>query len=210
MFVLEEHDRIVATDRGSKQTGRVHGVRGIRDADAGTVREDALARLAVIRSAAPQVSADRYSDDHRAGPVIPGPIAHHRHLVAHLHHGRPDVIEELNLDDRLEAARGHADAAADDAGLCNRRIEHAILAVLALQAERRLEDPAFPRYDGRALRCRLASATSSPNTTIRGLRAISSFSVRLMALTIVSGVPSGIAGVSNAADVGSTSGEIHP
>ena len=39
----------------------------------------------------------------------------------------------------------------------------------------------------------LASATSSPKTTMRGLRAISSFSVRLMAATIVSGLPSGCA-----------------
>ena len=42
---------------------------------------------------------------------------------------------------------------------------------------------------------------------MRGLAAISSFSVRLMAATIVSGRPSGSAGVSNAAEVGSTSGE---
>src|SRR6476661_4107036 len=54
---------------------------------------------------------------------------------------------------------------------------------------------------------RLQSATSSPKTTIRGSRAISSFNVRLIAATIVSGLPSGCAGVSNAAEVGSTSGE---
>ena len=53
----------------------------------------------------------------------------------------------------------------------------------------------------------LASATSSPKTTIRGFRAISSFSVRLMAATIVSALPSACAGVSNAAEVGSTVGE---
>ena len=54
---------------------------------------------------------------------------------------------------------------------------------------------------------RLASATSSPKTTMRGLRAISSFSVRLIAPTMVSGFPSGSAAVSNAEEVGSTSGE---
>ena len=42
---------------------------------------------------------------------------------------------------------------------------------------------------------------------MRASRAISSLSVRLIADTIVSGLPSGCAGVSNAADVGSTSGE---
>ena len=42
---------------------------------------------------------------------------------------------------------------------------------------------------------------------MRGSRAISSLSVRLMAATIVSGLPSGAGSVANAADVGSTSGE---
>ena len=54
---------------------------------------------------------------------------------------------------------------------------------------------------------RLQSATSSPKTTMRGLCAISSRSVALMALTIVSGLPCGSAGTSNAAEAGSTSGE---
>src|SRR5688500_9859555 len=43
--------------------------------------------------------------------------------------------------------------------------------------------------------------------TMRGFLAISSFSVRLIAATIVSALPSAWAGVSNAADVGSTVGE---
>ena len=42
---------------------------------------------------------------------------------------------------------------------------------------------------------------------MRGLAAISSFMVRLMAATIVSGRPSGSSGVSKADEVGSTSGE---
>ena len=42
---------------------------------------------------------------------------------------------------------------------------------------------------------------------MRGLCAISSLSVRLMAATIVSALPSCRAGVSNASEVGSTSGE---
>ena len=56
---------------------------------------------------------------------------------------------------------------------------------------------------------RLASATSSPKTTIRVSCAISSLSVRLMAETIVSGVPdaAGAAAASNASEAGSTVGE---
>ena len=54
---------------------------------------------------------------------------------------------------------------------------------------------------------RLQSATSSPNTTIRRLRSISSLRVRLMAATIVIGGPSGTPGTSNRSAAGSTSGE---
>ena len=69
-----------------------------------------------------------------------------------------------------------------------------------------LKTPPLPgTIDSASLR--LASATSSPNTTMRASRAISSLSVRLIAATIVSGLPCGCAGVSKARDVGSTSGE---
>ena len=53
-----------------------------------------------------------------------------------------------------------------------------------------LNTPPLPCTSSR-LASRLQSATSSPKTTMRGLRAISSLSVRLMAATIVSGLPSG-------------------
>ena len=51
------------------------------------------------------------------------------------------------------------------------------------------------------------SATSSPKTSICGVRAISSFSVWLIAATIVSGLPSVAGSAANAADAGSTFGE---
>ena len=122
-------------------------VDGIRDADPGTVREDALAGLAVIRTAAAQVSADRHANDHRARKRVARPVPQHRHLVAQLHHRRPDVVEELNLDHRLQLANGHADAATDDGRLGERRVEDAILAVRALQAVRHLEDAALAGHD---------------------------------------------------------------
>ena len=59
VLVLEEQHRIVAADRGAEQARSVLRVRREHDADAGAVREDALAGLAVIRRAAAQVSADR-------------------------------------------------------------------------------------------------------------------------------------------------------
>jgi hypothetical protein len=70
VLVLEEEDGIVAPNRGSQQTGRVDGVRRKRDANAGAVREDALARLAVVRTAAAQVAADRRANDDRTRPVV--------------------------------------------------------------------------------------------------------------------------------------------
>ncbi len=64
-------------------------------------------------------------------------------LVAHLVHGGPDVVEELDLDDGLEAADGHADGAADDVGLGERRVPDAVGAELGLQAGGELEDAAL-------------------------------------------------------------------
>ena len=86
------------------------------------------------------------------------------------------------------------------------RVEDAVVAEERCRPCVSLNTPPLPGTTGSASFL-LASATSSPKTTMRGLRAISSFSVRLIAATIVSGLPSGCAGVSNAAEVGSTSGE---
>ena len=58
-------------------------------------------------------------------------------------HGGPDVIEELNLDDRLETAGRHAEGAADDVGFGQRRVEDAVGAELALQAGGEFEDAAL-------------------------------------------------------------------
>ncbi len=109
------------------------------------MREDALARLAVVRRAAAQVAARGDADHHRTGEGVVRAIAQHRHLVAHLHHRRPDVVEELDLDDRLDPAGRHADGAPDDVRLGERRVEHADAAERALQAVRHLEDAAFAR-----------------------------------------------------------------
>ena len=69
-----------------------------------------------------------------------------------------------------------------------------------------LNTPPFPGTADSAS-ARLQSATSSPNTTIRGLLAISSARARLMADTIVIGAPSGAPGTSKRPSAGSTSGE---
>ena len=73
----------------------------------------------VGRSAA-KVAADRHTHDHRARPVVARPVTHHGHFVAELHESRPDVVEKLNLDHRLQPAKGHPDAATDDVGFGER------------------------------------------------------------------------------------------
>ena len=73
-----------------------------------------------------------------------GAPAHDAEFVANLHHGRPDVVEELDFGDGLQSARGHADGAADDVGFGERRVENAIGAVFALQAGSGFEDAALP------------------------------------------------------------------
>src|SRR2546428_11699276 len=52
VLVLEEQHRVVAANRRAQQAGRIDRVRRVHDANARAVREDALARLAVIRAAA--------------------------------------------------------------------------------------------------------------------------------------------------------------
>jgi hypothetical protein len=117
MLVLAEEHGVVATDGCAKQTRGILCIRGQHDAQSGSVREDRDARLAVIRRAAPQVAADRHANHHRTLPVIPRAVPHHRQLVANLHEGRPDVVEELDFDHRFQTAQRHADRAADDVRL---------------------------------------------------------------------------------------------
>ena len=149
--MLEEDDRVVAADGRPQQPGGVLRVGRERNADPRAVREDALAGLAVVRRPAAQIAADRDADHHRAREGVVRAIAQHRHLVAHLHHRRPDVVEELDLDDRLDAAGRHAGAAADDCRFGERRVEDAIVAERALQAVGDLEHAALARHAGQRL-----------------------------------------------------------
>ena len=97
----------------------------------------------MIDGAAGEIAADGHANHDRAGPLAVGAPAQDGELVVNLVHGRPDVIEELNFDDRLHAAHGVADGAADDVGLGQRRVEDALGAELGLQAGGELEDAAL-------------------------------------------------------------------
>jgi hypothetical protein len=72
-------------------------------------------------------------------------------LVAELHVGRPDVVEELDLDHRLEAARRHADGAADDVGLGQGRVVDAVAAEAFCSPVVTLNTPPLPLTSARHL-----------------------------------------------------------
>ena len=68
---------------------------------------------------------------------------HGGQLVAQLIESGPDVVEELNLDHRLETPRGHPDRPADDVGLRERRVVDAVAPEAFLQAPGHHEDAAL-------------------------------------------------------------------
>ena len=81
--------------------------------------------------------------DERAGEGAVRAPAHNGHFIAHLVDGWPDVVEELDLNDGLEAAHGHADGATGDVCLGQWGVEDAVGAELRLQAAGEFEDAAL-------------------------------------------------------------------
>src|SRR5207247_10025546 len=94
-----------------------------------------------------QLATGRDAHDHRSREIVAGAVPQHRHLVAYLHHGGPDVVEELDFDDRFEPPHRHADCAPDDARLRQRRVENTRVAVQPLQTVSQLEHAALAGYD---------------------------------------------------------------
>ena len=148
VLVLAEHDRIVAGEGSSQQADGIPGPRGEGDDETGDVGEDRLAALAVPDRTAREVTADRDAQHHRAGELAGRTPAGGRHLAAQLLHRRPDVVEELDLGRRVQAAHRLADGAPDDVRLGERRVVAARLAELALEAVRRAEDAALALHVG--------------------------------------------------------------
>src|SRR5258708_23177148 len=100
------------------------------------MRENRFAALAVIDRAAGEVTADGYAQDDGAFEFAVGAPAHDAEFIADLHHGGPDVVEELNFGDGLHATGGHADCTAPDACFSEGRVETAVGAPLCLEAPR--------------------------------------------------------------------------
>jgi hypothetical protein len=65
MLVLEEHDWIVAANRGTQQTRRIRGGRGKRDSQAWAVRKNTFPGLAVVHASTSKVTPDRDANHDR-------------------------------------------------------------------------------------------------------------------------------------------------
>src|SRR5574338_1208992 len=92
--------------------------------------------------AALDVAPHRDSHDHRTGP---GPLAappHGRDLVSHLHETRPQIVAELDFDDRAVPAYRHAAGHAGDTRLSERGV-HDAPGKRATQAPCNAEDATF-------------------------------------------------------------------
>ena len=100
---LQEQDRVIRSQRGPEQTVGVQRRRRHHDTKAGDMGERDLAGLAVVGASTGKVAADGRSQDQRTRELPFGPPAQRRHLVADLHHGGPDVVEELDFRHGLQA-----------------------------------------------------------------------------------------------------------
>ena len=140
-FRLEEHHRIVVLDRGDQQALGIAGIRGHDDLESAHMRENALRTLR-MRLTAADAAAARRAYGHRGEEFAGAAIAKARQFAHDLIERRINIIGELNFRDRPQPVHAHADGGGDDAALGDRRIEHAVFAVLALQTFGRAEHAA--------------------------------------------------------------------
>src|SRR5439155_6660194 len=101
--------------------------------EAWDVRVESLHRLRVVEAAV-DAPAERRPDHDRAGVLAIGPVADARRLAHDLVEGRVDEVRELDLRDRYQPVQRGAYGDADDARLCQRGVQYACLAELAVQA----------------------------------------------------------------------------
>src|SRR2546429_6591 len=132
VFVFQKQHGVVAPDRGPQQAVRVECGAGADHAQPRHGREDHGARLRVIDRPAFQVSAVGHSNDRGTAEGVVRAPAQRRQLVAELMIRGPDVIEELDLHDGLQAAGREPDGPAHDVRLGERRVVHAVAPELAL------------------------------------------------------------------------------
>ena len=134
-FRFEEDHRIIVFDRRDQQTLRIVWVRWHHDLQAADMREDAFGALRMRLTAADAPTARR-ADRNGRNEVRRAAIAQPRELADDLVIGRVDVVGELDFGDRPQPVHAHADRGADDAALCDRRVDDTMRAIFLLQAVR--------------------------------------------------------------------------
>src|SRR5436190_2789023 len=145
-FVFQEEHRIVAADRCSQQSACVQSIRRKYHTEPRDMRESHFAALTVVHRTAVQIPANRYANHNRAGkPVIRSP-ADIRQFVSNLHHGRPDVIEELDFRYGLQASRCHTRSAPDNGSFSDGSVEAALCPELDLDSGSCFEYSALALY----------------------------------------------------------------
>src|SRR5688500_5405449 len=107
MFVLKKEDRIVTTNGCARQPIRGHRISRINHSRPRYLRKARYPGLGVIYGATFEVPTDRHSNHHWCFPIVAGSPTYEGQLVPNLVHCGPDVVEELNLNHRLQTPRRH-------------------------------------------------------------------------------------------------------
>src|SRR3569833_3991138 len=103
------------------------------------MREDGFRTLRVSLSTANTTTA-RGTHRHGRGEFTRRAIPQPRKLTHHLVETGINVVSELNLGDGLQPIDAHSNGRRNDSTLGNRRIQHAVHTVLALQSVGHTED----------------------------------------------------------------------
>src|SRR5699024_6909346 len=122
---LEHDHRVLGLDGLAGQPVGVVGGGGGEDPQPGGVGEVRLGALGVVLHRA-DPAAVRDADHQRHVHAAAGAVVHLRDLGGDLVEGGEDEAVELDLDHGPVAAHGQAHGGADDAGLGQRRVDHAL------------------------------------------------------------------------------------
>src|SRR3984893_338161 len=122
---LHEDDRVVLADGGDQEALRAEGVGRADHLKARRVDEERLRRLRVVVAALDPAS-HRRADHHRRAVLAAAAVPQLGELVHDLIERREDEVGELDLRDRAQSVHRHPDRRADDSGLGQRGVDHAL------------------------------------------------------------------------------------
>src|SRR5713226_8995521 len=137
-LVLDEDDGVVVPDRALQQALRVVRRRGDRHLQPRDVADPRLQALAVLRGGAARRS-ERRAHDERHLQLAARHVVDLRRLVAELVHDERQKVAEHDVDDGAQARHRSADTEPRDAGLRDRRVEHALRSELLDETREHLE-----------------------------------------------------------------------